>query len=115
MIYAVNPLLSLKDELYICQSVFCLLIGERGAYAAVFLDVGHLVTTMLLTGLYGDGTVLSNARVDLHALLVRADVHLDTCRRAAQGQHNEIVCFWGRVSWPVEDESVVDSCAVGST
>ena len=45
---------------------------------AVFLNICLLaVRAMLLTGLDRNGTVLADTVVDLHALLIGTDVHLD--------------------------------------
>ena len=91
----IDPLLRLKDN------------------TAILLNKGVIpVRTVLLAGFDGNGAVLTDAGVDLHALLVGADIHLNARCRGGEAKNKEIISFRRGIARAVNYEGVIDACAV---
>ena len=101
MVDSINPRLRLDDKATV------LVYGRRGARDPLVRR--HLV------GLDGDVAVLVVARVDLQALLVRGDVHLDARGGGPRGEDGEAGGRVACVGWAIEDKGVVDTGAVKAT
>ena len=70
---------------------------------------------MLLARLDGKGPVLSNAAVDLQALLVGLQVKGNASLRGRKLEHGERAVLWRRVPRSIDDESIVVADAAGAT